>query len=112
MSVGDIGRRTDWHVALTGCDVVVHLAARAHLIQVAATCPLADFREVNVEGTINLARQADRAGVKRFVFVSSIGANGAETFDSLFIIEDKPVPHSPYAISKREAEVALQELAP
>ena len=73
--------------------------------------PLADFRKVNVEGTINLAVQAASAGVKRFVFISTIGVNGAETFDSPFDIQDVPAPHSHYAISKYEAEVGLQALA-
>jgi nucleoside-diphosphate-sugar epimerase len=109
--VGEIDGRTDWHGALTGCDVVVHLAARVHVMRDVASDPLADFRKVNVEGTINLARQAVRAGVKRFVFISSIGVNGAETFDSSFVTNEKPAPHSSYAISKHEAEVGLQALA-
>lgn len=109
--VGDIGSRTDWRIALMGCDAVVHLAARAHVIRDVRSDPLSDFRKVNVEGTINLARQAACAGVKRFVFISSIGVNGAETFDSPFVVQDEPFPHSPYAISKHEAEVGLQALA-
>ena len=76
-----------------------------------AADPLAAFRAVNVAATLNLARQATEAGVRRFVFVSTIGVNGAETFGRPFTAEDAAAPHSPYAVSKHEAEVALQELA-
>lgn len=111
VSVGDIDGRTDWHDALTGCDAVTHLAARAHVISDTTTEPFTEFRKINVDGTLNLARQAASAGVKRFVFISSIGVNGAETFNAPFVVQDEPAPHSPYAVSKYEAELGLKALA-
>lgn len=96
---------------LKGCDVVVHLAGRAHLRDEVDSEPLADYRLANVDGTLNLAREAAIAGVKRFVFISSIGVNGAETSSIPFMAEDAASPHSPYAISKYEAELGLQAIA-
>lgn len=109
--VGHIHATTDWRSALDGVDAVVHCAARVHVMHETATDPLAAFREVNVAGTLQLARQAQASGVRRFVFISSIGVNGAETMGRPFTAEDAPAPHSPYAQSKHEAEVALRELA-
>jgi nucleoside-diphosphate-sugar epimerase len=109
--VGSIDGNTDWYDGLTGCKVVVHLAARAHVMQEAANDPLVEFRRVNVQATLNLARQAAAAGVRRFVYISSIGVNGAETFQLPFTAQDVAAPHSPYAVSKYEAELGLQELA-
>lgn len=111
VSVGEIDSNTDWHDALKGCDVVVHLAARAHIMGDSALNLLPEFCKVNLYGTLNLARQAVEAGVKRFVFISSIGVNGAETFSLPFVVQDAPAPHSPYAVSKYEAELSLQALA-
>jgi nucleoside-diphosphate-sugar epimerase len=111
VSVGDIDGNTDWHDALTSCDVVAHLAARAHVMHDTTTEPFTEFRKVNVDGTLNLARQAASAGVKRFVFISSIGVNGAETFSAPLAVQDEPAPHSPYAVSKHEAELGLKALA-
>lgn len=102
---------TDWGPNLVNVDIVIHLAARAHIMRDTAIDPLAEFRKVNSQGTLNLARQAAAMGVRRFVFVSSIGVNGAESFDQPFTADDKVAPHSPYAISKFEAEQALQVLA-
>jgi nucleoside-diphosphate-sugar epimerase len=76
---GEIDERTDWSEALDGIDVVVHLAARVHVMDDSAADPLAEFRKVNTAGTLNLARQAAVAGVKRFIFISSIKVNGEET---------------------------------
>jgi nucleoside-diphosphate-sugar epimerase len=73
--------------------------------------PLVEFRSVNVEGTLRLARQAAEAGVRRFIFISSIGVNGGDTFAHPFAAEDNVAPHTPYAISKHEAEVGLRALA-
>lgn len=109
--VGDIHATTDWRSTLDGVDAVVHCAARVHVMRETATDPLAAFRDVNVAGTMQLARQARASGVRRFVFISSIGVNGAETTGRPFTTEDAPLPHSPYAQSKHEAEVALRELA-
>ena len=110
-SVGDFCGLTDWTEALYRTDIVVHLAARAHVLRDEASHPLAEFRRVNVDGTMNLARQAHVAGVRRLVFVRSIGVNGAETLGRPFTAEDVPSPHSPYAISKFEAETELREFA-
>jgi len=108
--VGDIGPSTGWRVALAGCDAVVHLAARVHLMDDKASDPLAEFRVVNTEGTLNLARQAAQAGVKRFVFVSSIKVNG-EGRDEPYRETDAPVPEDAYALSKWEAEQGLHRIA-
>jgi nucleoside-diphosphate-sugar epimerase len=109
--VGDLAPDTDWSGALRGVDAIVHTAARVHIMREAAADPLAEFRWTNVAGTLNLARQAADAGVQRFVFISSIGVNGAETFDVPFRAEDEAVPHSPYSISKYEAEIGLRQIA-
>jgi len=109
--VGDLASDLNWTQVLAGGDVVVHTAARVHVRHEPASVALSAFRRVNVEGTLRLARQSALLGVRRFVFVSSIGVNGAETFDVPFAADDTPAPHSPYAISKREAEVGLQQIA-
>jgi len=109
--IGDTLDPQAWCAGVAGVDSVVHCAARVHVLRETATDPLAAFREVNVAGTLQLARQAQASGVRRFVFISSIGVNGAETTGRPFTAEDAPAPHSPYAQSKREAEVALRELA-
>jgi len=106
--VGEIGSETDWRGALDGCESVVHLAARVHIMHDDAMDPLADFRRVNVEGTINLARQAAQAGVRRFVFLSSIKVNGEL---GRFYGVDQASPQDPYAISKLEAEQGLHQIA-
>lgn len=95
---------------LDGIDTVVHLAARAHVLDEPEADPLEAFRRVNVEGTLRLARQAADAGVRRFVFVSSIGVNGNETARP-FTESDEPSPDESYAVSKREAEDGLREMA-
>ena len=110
--VGSVDESTDWQAVLSrGYDVIVHLAARVHVMRDDALDPLAQFRRVNVQGTVNLARQAAATGVRRFVFISSIGVNGNETFDRPFTAQDRVAPHSAYAVSKHEAELALQALA-
>ncbi|NQW95217.1 MAG: SDR family oxidoreductase [Polaromonas sp.] len=109
--VDGLGTETDWSVPLRGQDVVVHCAARVHVVRDTSLDPLEAFRAVNLHGTINLARQAKEAGVKRFIFLSSVGVNGAETFDAPFSESDVALPHSPYAVSKHEAEVGLRLVA-
>jgi nucleoside-diphosphate-sugar epimerase len=111
VAVGYIDGNTNWSDALKGCDVVVHLAARAHVINDNSHDPLMEFRKVNVEGTLNLARQAISVGLRRFIFISSIGVNGAETDGTPFGVMSEPVPHSDYALSKYEAELGLRKLA-
>lgn len=107
IGVGSIDENTNWCDVLTSCEGVIHLAARAHILNDSIENPLVEYRKVNVDGTVNLARQSARAGVRRFVFVSSIGVNGAETFDRPYSADDVVAPHSPYAISKYEAEQSL-----
>jgi nucleoside-diphosphate-sugar epimerase len=109
--IEDIGADTDWSAALSGIDALVHTAARAHVLRESAADPLAEFRRVNVTGTLALARQAAALGVRRFVFLSSVGVNGAETFDSPFSADDIARPQSPYAQSKYEAEMSLREIS-
>ncbi len=96
---------------LRGCDAVIHLAGRAHVRHEINTDPLSEYRLANVDHTLNLVREAALAGVKRFVFISTVGVNGAETFDVPFTAEDAVAPHSAYAISKYEAELGLKALA-
>ncbi|NOU15782.1 MAG: SDR family oxidoreductase [Methylococcaceae bacterium] len=108
--VDDITADTSWHEALEGMDAIVHLAARAHVLNETQVDPLTEFRKTNVDGTLNLAHQALLAGVKRFVFVSSIGVLGAETHAHPFSESSVPKPQADYAISKLEAELALQQL--
>lgn len=109
--VGDMQPDTDWSQALKEVNVVVHAAARAHVMHEQAEDPLREFRRVNVEGTLGLARQAVAAGVERFVFISSIGVNGACTGAEAFSERSSPAPHADYAISKLEAEQGLLEIA-
>lgn len=110
--VSDINGDTNWSSALTGIDVVIHLAARVHVMQDHSVNPLAEFRQTNVAGTEHLARAAAASGVKRFVYVSSIKVNGESTRrDEMFVESDKVCPQDPYGISKWEAEQALQRVA-
>ena len=112
LSVGDINDDTVWTHALVDVSVVIHLAARVHVMKDVASDPLAEFRKVNVEGTLNLARQAVQAGVKRFIFISSIGVNGVATAPSkAFSESDKTNAHNAYALSKWEAEQGLMQMA-
>lgn len=111
VAVGDLSADTDWSVALAHVDAVVHCAARAHVLKETTSDPLAQFRAVNTAATLALARQAAGAGVRRFVFISSIGVNGAETHGRGFRHDDVPNPHSPYAVSKHEAEQGLAAIA-
>ena len=108
IAIGAMDRNTDWSDALAGVDTVMHLAARVHVMNESAADPLAAFRAVNVDATANLARQAAAAGVKRFVFLSSIKVNGEETAAGKpFRASDVPHPQDAYGRSKLEAEEAL-----
>ena len=110
--ITDIDSNTDWQMALQNVDVTIHLAARVHVMNDTAIDALAEFRKVNVEGTMNLARQAVEAGVQRFIFISSIKVNGESTLlGHPFTTKDEPTPDDPYGVSKREAEDALRQLA-
>lgn len=107
-SITDYSAKDIWLKPLAGCDVVIHLAARVHVMHDKSSNPLEAFLEANLYGTINLANQAAAAGVIRFVFVSSIKANGEFTEGKAFVETDKSNPQDPYAISKWEAEKALR----
>lgn len=91
-------------------DVIIHLAGRAHILNEQTPDPLAEFRKVNVDGTLQLARQALDKKVKRFIFMSSIGVNGSVTSQQPFTEDATPQPHADYAVSKLEAEEALKKL--
>lgn len=108
--IGDLDASTDWRHALVGCDAVAHLAARVHVMNDTSGIPLVRYRVTNVVATLNLARQAAHAGVKRFVFISSIKVNG-EGRDAPYRETDTPAPEDAYAISKWEAEQGLHEIA-
>ena len=112
IAVGNIGPNTNWLFALEGVDTVVHTAARVHRMRDSSQDPLAECRKVNVEGTLNLARQAVFAKVKRFIFISTIKVNGESTAPGkFFTADDEPNPADAYGISKWETEVGLRELA-
>lgn len=106
---GDVAQETGWTKALEDVDVVVHLAARAHVLKEKSESPISEFRRVNVQGTLQLAKAAIEAGVKRFIFISSIGVNGNAS-NRPFTAFDDPKPAEPYALSKHEAEAGLRAL--
>jgi nucleoside-diphosphate-sugar epimerase len=110
--VGEINDSTAWSHVLRDVNVVVHLAARVHVMKDTEADPLTAFRAVNVDGTLNLARQAAAAGVKRFVFVSSVKVNGECTSPGRAFTEaDAPMPQDAYGQSKNEAEQGLRQLS-
>lgn len=112
VSAGDISGSTDWVRLVKGVETVIHVAARVHVMQDNAADPLAEFRKVNVDGSLNLARQAADAGVKRFVFMSSVKVNGESTqAGHCFTEMDAPGPQDAYGQSKHEAELGLQKIA-
>jgi len=110
--VSTIDKKSNFSAALASIDVVIHCAARVHIMNDASTNPLEEFREVNTYGTLNLAQQAADAGVKRFIFISSIKVNGESTEPGIpFQPDDKHIPTDPYGLSKYEAEVGLRKIA-
>ncbi len=110
--VVSIDGTTDWSTILDEVEVVIHLAARVHVMQENLVDPIVAYWQTNVEGTLNLARQALNAGVKRFIFVSSIKVNGEQSFPGKpFTAEDMPMPEDAYGKSKWEAEQGLLALA-
>ncbi len=106
--VGEVDSRTEWRVAIESVDVIVHLAARVHVMHDRAADSLAAFRRTNVSGSLRLAEQAASAGVRRLVYLSSIKVNG-ET--GVFRETDAPSPEDPYGVSKCEAENGLRAIA-
>ncbi len=108
----DLGMQQLWTSALTGIELVVHAAARVHVMQEMAVDPLAEFRKTNVEATLALAREAAAAGARRFVFLSSVKVHGESTPEGCpFREEDSPAPQDAYGQSKYEAERGLREIA-
>jgi UDP-glucose 4-epimerase len=109
--VGDINPHTNWTDALVGVDVVIHLAARVHVMKDVALNPLEEYRNANTLATIHLAEEAAKAGVKRFIYLSSIKVNGEETTLGQSYSEDSiPAPIDPYGVSKWEAELGLEKV--
>jgi nucleoside-diphosphate-sugar epimerase len=108
--IASIGPDTDWSAALTGIDIVIHLAARVHVMDETVGDPLTAYRLVNVAGTERLARQAAAAGVRRLVFLSSVKVHGEES-TAPYAEENQPAPQDPYGVSKLEAEHILQQIA-
>lgn len=112
VTIGSLSSVTDWTEALRNVDQVVHLAARVHVMNDKSSDPLAEFCRVNVEGSAALARQAAVAGVRRFVFLSSVKVHGEFTdAGQPFTAEDVPAPEDPYGVSKHEAEQLLRQIA-
>ena len=110
--VGDLAPDTDWGDALAGVRIVVHCAARVHMMRDTAGDPLAEFRRANVAGTLNLARQAAAVGVRRFVFISSMKVNGeGTTLGHPYTADGSVQPEDAYGQSKAEAEAGLREIA-
>lgn len=111
-TVESIGPETSYGSLFDGVDSVVHLAARVHVMNEHSEDPLRDFREVNVFGTVNLARQAASAGVRRFIFISSVKVSGERTEQGRPFVEAmRSNPEDAYGQSKFEAEEALKEIA-
>lgn len=106
-SIRSFNSETDWSGAFESIDSIIHLVGLAHSHSFSAV----DYQSVNVEGTLHLAREAAKAGVKRFVFVSSIGVNGTSTTDVPFSHVSKENPHNAYAQSKYDAEMGLKKIA-
>src|SRR5690625_3710575 len=109
LALGDL-EQADFSKALHGVHAVIHTAAMAHVLDKNKANAMQAFRRVNVQGSLNLAGQAVSAGVKRFIFISSIGVNGGSTHETPFSENSTPSPHSAYAQSKYEAEQALHAL--
>jgi nucleoside-diphosphate-sugar epimerase len=107
--VEPLGSDTPWSHALEGIDTMIHLAARVHIMDDAATDPLLEFRKVNTEGTMQLAREAVKAGVKRMVFISTIKVNGEESVTP-YTGDSLAQPSDPYGVSKWEAEQGLRQI--
>lgn len=110
--VSQIDGDTDWRSALIDQNLIIHAAARAHVMKHEVSESLKEYRHVNVDGTLNLARQAVVAGVKRFIFISSIKVNGEQTHPGKpFTADDRPAPEDAYGISKFKAEQGLLQIA-
>jgi nucleoside-diphosphate-sugar epimerase len=112
LQVSGLEMDTDWRNVVDSVGVVIHAAARVHVMHETSSDPLTEFRKVNVDGTLSLARQAAAAGVRRFIFISSIKVNGEGTsLSKPYKADDEPTPLDPYGVSKMEAEQGLRMLA-
>jgi len=112
VTVGALCGQTEWGHALAGVDAVIHTAAKVHVLADSGSRALSEYRVVNTEGTLNLARQAAAAGAKRFIFLSSVKVNGeCSPPGRPFTEQDAPNPQDAYSISKYEAEVGLSRIA-
>jgi UDP-glucose 4-epimerase len=107
---GDICLQKNWEEILKETKCIVHLAARVHVMNEKSSDPLVEFRKMNVDATIALAKSAKNIGVKRFIYLSSIKVNGEETFETPFSLKNNPAPIDPYGVSKMEAENELLKL--
>lgn len=111
-TIGNIDEHSNWRSVLEGVDVVIHLAARVHMMQDAAADPLSEFIKINCDAALNLANQAAATGVRRFIYLSSIKVNGETTEGRKpFTETDEPDPQDPYAVSKLRAEEALRKIS-
>lgn len=112
LKVSSCDADTNWGDFLVNVDTVVHLAARVHVMRETELDVLSAFRRANVDATTNLAWQASKAGVKRFVYMSTVKVHGEETqVGKPFSISDPLDPRDPYSVSKAEAEAALQDIS-
>lgn len=110
--INSLENDVNWSNALEAVDIVIHLAARVHVMHEFVIDPLAEFRKVNVKGTLLLAIQSAKAGIKRFIFISSVKVNGELTSLGKPFTENDPVnPQDAYALSKFEAEQGLLKIA-
>ena len=110
--IENIDSETNWKAALEGIDSILHLAGRAHIVKDTPLNPSSEYKSVNVDGTLNLAQQAISAGVKRFIYLSSIKVNGEETpYGESFKPDDNPSPIDEYGKSKFETERQLIKIS-
>ena len=106
-NLGELNETTDWDEALQSCDTVIHCAARAHVLKEISSNPYDIYRQINSRVTEHLAMEAHRHGVRRFIFLSSVGVLGHNSGDTPFNDDSPPNPESPYATAKWEAEQCL-----
>ena len=106
-NLGELNETTDWDEALQSCDTVIHCAARAHVLKEISSNPYDIYRQINTRVTEHLAMEAHRHGVRRFIFLSSVGVLGHNSGDTPFNDDSPPNPESPYATAKWEAEQCL-----
>ncbi len=109
--VGQMDGCTDWTEVIKGHNCLIHLAARVHVMAEVSVESRNEYRLINVDSTLNLAKQAAAAGVKRFIYMSSIKVNGETTYENPFRPDDEPEPCDLYGQSKREAEIGLKAIS-